>query len=64
MLREYHVTSPDICKLARRLARYDEDDAKAFVNDVIARNPDRAIQAKAYLVAVDECGRKVTSATG
>ncbi len=63
LLRALYVVSPDIGKVVNRLARFEEDDAKAFVNDVIARNPDRAIQAKAYLAILGVCDRKADIAS-
>ena len=55
LLREFYVSSPNIGNVVNRLARFEEDEAKAFVNDVIARNPDRAIQAKAYRAILNVC---------
>ena len=48
LLREHYTTSPKIGKLVKTIAHYDGEDAKAFVDDVIARNPDRSIQVNAY----------------
>jgi thiol-disulfide isomerase/thioredoxin len=63
LLRALYVASPNIGNLVNRLARFEEDEAKAFVNDVIARNPDRAIQAKAYLGILVVCDRKADFAS-
>ena len=48
LLRALYVSSPNIGNVVNRLARFEEDEAKAFVNDVIAQKPRPAIQAKAY----------------
>jgi thiol-disulfide isomerase/thioredoxin len=48
IIREYHVTKPQIKRLLSVLCRIDEDDTRALVAEVIARNPDRRIQAAAY----------------
>ena len=63
LLRALYVASPNIGNVVNRLARFEEDEAKAFVNDVIARNPDRAIQAKAYLAILGVCDRKADFAS-
>jgi thiol-disulfide isomerase/thioredoxin len=63
LLHALYVASPNIGNLVNRLARFEEDEAKAFVNDVIARNPDRAIQAKAYLAIRGVCDRKAELAS-
>jgi thiol-disulfide isomerase/thioredoxin len=63
LLRALYVASPNIGNVVNRLARFEEDEAKAFVNDVIARNPDRAIQAKAYLAILVVCDRKADFAS-
>jgi thiol-disulfide isomerase/thioredoxin len=63
LLRALYVASPNIGNVVNRLARFEEDEAKAFVNDVIARNPDRAIQAKAYLAILVVCDRKADLAS-
>jgi thiol-disulfide isomerase/thioredoxin len=62
LLRALYVASPNIGNLVNRLARFEEDEAKAFVNDVIARNPDRAIQAKAYRAILSVCEGKANLA--
>ena len=63
LLRALYVASPNVGNVVNRLARFEEDEAKAFVNDVIARNPDRAIQAKAYLAILVVCDRKADFAS-
>ena len=48
ILQDYYVTKPSIKGLLNMLTGYDDDDSKGLVADVIARNPDRKIQAAAY----------------
>ena len=48
MIRDYHVAKPSIKGLLRNLAFLDNPDTEALVAEVIARNPDRKIQAIAY----------------
>ena len=49
-------TKPQIKGLLKMLTRYDDKDSKALVADVIARNPDRKVQAAAYLGQVSYRG--------
>ena len=49
ILHDYHVTSPKLNKrLLRMLASCPEKEARACIDDVTARNPDRKVQALAY----------------
>jgi thiol-disulfide isomerase/thioredoxin len=48
LLRDYYVAKPQIKGLLKILTRFDDDDCKGLVAEVIARNPDRKIQAAAY----------------
>jgi thiol-disulfide isomerase/thioredoxin len=49
ILHDYYVTSPKLDKrLLRMLASCPEKEARAFIDDVTARNPDRKVQALAY----------------
>ena len=48
ILRDYHVAKPSIKGLLRFLTFLDNPDTDALVAEVIARNPDRKIQAIAY----------------
>ena len=52
IIREYYVTKPQIKRLLNVLCRIDEEDTRAVVAEVIARNPDRRIQAAAYQAAI------------
>ncbi len=52
IIREYYVTKPQIKRLLSVLCRIDEHDTRALVAEVIARNPDRKIQAAAYQAAI------------
>ena len=48
IVRDYHVAKPSIKGLLRILTTLDHPDTEALVAEVIARNPDRKIQAIAY----------------
>ena len=48
IVRDYHVAKPSIQGLLRILTTLDHPDTEALVAEVIARNPDRKIQAIAY----------------
>jgi thiol-disulfide isomerase/thioredoxin len=48
VLRDYHVAKPSIKGILRILTHLDTPDTDALVAEVIARNPDRKIQAIAY----------------
>jgi thiol-disulfide isomerase/thioredoxin len=48
ILRDYYVTKPTIKGLLGILAGFEDDDAKDLVAEVIARNPDRKVQAAAF----------------
>jgi len=48
ILRDYYVAKPAIKAFLATLISYDDDDSKALVAEVIARNPDRKVQAAAY----------------
>jgi thiol-disulfide isomerase/thioredoxin len=52
IIREHYVTKPQIKRLLDVLCRIDEEDTRAVVSEVIARNPDRRIQAAAYQAAI------------
>ena len=62
ILADHYATSPRILGVIKLLARSNEDDANAFIDDVIKRNPDRKFQAKAYLVRAESLARSVRSA--
>jgi thiol-disulfide isomerase/thioredoxin len=47
ILQDYYVTRPEIKRLLRMLTSYDDDAAIKLVDEVIARNPDRKVQALA-----------------
>jgi thiol-disulfide isomerase/thioredoxin len=52
---DYHVTSPKLkWRLVRTVAGFPEKEARTFLDDAIARNPDRWIQAIAYQAMADE----------
>ena len=48
ILHDYYATKPSIKKFLPTLVSIDQDDARALVADVIARNPDRTVQAAAF----------------
>ena len=48
ILHDYYATKPSIKKFLPTLFSIDQEDSKALVADVIARNPDRTVQAAAY----------------
>jgi thiol-disulfide isomerase/thioredoxin len=48
ILRDYYITKPSIKGFLNILTRFDDDDSRALVAEVIARNPDRMVQADAY----------------
>ena len=48
ILQEYYVTEPQIKGFVRQLAMTEEPGARKILDDVIARNPDRKVQAAAY----------------
>jgi thiol-disulfide isomerase/thioredoxin len=48
VVRDYHVAKPSIKGLLRILTTLDHPDTNALIAEVIARNPDRRIQAIAY----------------
>jgi thiol-disulfide isomerase/thioredoxin len=48
ILREHYVTRPGPERVVAVVARHNDAESDQFVRDVIAKNPDRAIQAKAY----------------
>ena len=48
ILQEHYVTKAQIKGFVRKLAMTDEPGARKVLDDVIARNPDRKVQAAAY----------------
>jgi thiol-disulfide isomerase/thioredoxin len=48
LLHDHYVTTPQIKLLLSQLASIDEPDAKKLIDEVIASNPDRKVQAIAY----------------
>jgi thiol-disulfide isomerase/thioredoxin len=48
ILHDDYATRPSIKKLLPLLIAFDDEVCKTFVSDVIARNPDRTVQAFAY----------------
>jgi thiol-disulfide isomerase/thioredoxin len=48
ILQEHYVTKPQIKGFIQQLAMLEEPGARKVVDDVIARNPDRKVQAAAY----------------
>jgi thiol-disulfide isomerase/thioredoxin len=48
IVRDYHVAKPSIKGLLRLLSTLDHPDTDALLAQVIARNPDRKIQASVY----------------
>jgi thiol-disulfide isomerase/thioredoxin len=53
ILREHYVTRPGLERVVALLVRQKDAEAEQFVRDVIAKNPDRAIQIKAYRALLD-----------
>ena len=62
ILQDYYVTKPSIKGCSSMLTGLDDDDSKALVAEVIARNPDRKVQAAAYkdMIANRERARPVS----
>ena len=48
ILRDYYLTKPAIKGVLVILAGFDDDDSRALVADVLARNPDRKVHAAVY----------------
>ena len=55
ILQDYYVTRPEIKGVLRMLTSYDDDDAIKLVDEVIARNPDRKVQALACKGKMAHC---------
>ena len=49
ILQDHYVTKPQIKGLLKMITRFDDKESKALVAAVIAQNPDRAVQAAAYV---------------
>jgi thiol-disulfide isomerase/thioredoxin len=47
-LRDHYVDKPQIKALIKMITWYDDEASRGLVAEVIARNPDRAVQAAAY----------------
>ena len=47
-MRAHYAAKPAIMSFLRTLVRYNDDDSKALVSQVIAQNPDRKVQLAAY----------------
>ena len=54
-MHDYYAAKLSIKAFLGLLARFDDDDCNALVADVIARNPDRKIQAAAYREQIPNC---------
>jgi thiol-disulfide isomerase/thioredoxin len=48
ILSEYYATKPGLERVITLMARQNHPESDQFVRDVIAKNPDRTVQAKAY----------------
>lgn len=48
LLHEHFVTKPDLKRVLRMVAQAHDADGDAFIHEVIAKNPDRKVQAEAY----------------
>jgi thiol-disulfide isomerase/thioredoxin len=59
ILHDYYAVKPSIRVFLLLLAGFDDNDSKALVADVIARNPDRKIQMAAYREQISNCERLV-----
>jgi thiol-disulfide isomerase/thioredoxin len=59
ILADHYATSPKILGLIKVVARFNEDDARAFIDDVISRNPDRKLQAECYQARADALAMQV-----
>jgi thiol-disulfide isomerase/thioredoxin len=55
ILRQYYATKPSIADFLKAVTWYTDGDSKALVADVIAHNPDRAVQFAAYIGQVRHC---------
>lgn len=47
LLREHYATKPGLKRVLNFVARFEEESGDAFIRDVIAKNPDRKVQAEA-----------------
>jgi thiol-disulfide isomerase/thioredoxin len=59
ILEDYYVTKPSIKGFLGILELFDDADCKAVFADVIARNPDRKVQAAAYKGQLTTCEKFV-----
>ena len=57
LLHDYYVTKPAIKGFLDLLTSYDDADSRALIADVIARNPERDVQAAAYKGRIAQCER-------
>jgi thiol-disulfide isomerase/thioredoxin len=55
VLREHYLTKPSIKGFLSILVPYEDADSKALVAEVIARNPDRKLQAAVYKEQIAYC---------
>ena len=55
ILHDYYAVKPSIKAFLPLLTRFGDNDSKALVADVIARNPDRKIQVAAYKEQIANC---------
>ena len=55
ILHDYYAVKPSIKAFLPLLTRFDDNDSKALVADVIARNPNRKIQVAAYKEQIANC---------
>ena len=61
ILRGYQVVKPEIKGLLKLLVGLEDDEAQKLIDEVIARNPDRRVQAAAYKDMVAHCEMLVNS---
>ncbi len=55
ILQDYYVTKPSIQGVVNFLTRYDDRDSRALVNEILTRNPDRAVQMSVYKGQIANC---------
>jgi len=55
ILRDYYVAKPSIKNVVTLLTRYDDQDSRTLVAEIIARNSDRKVKLATYRGQVDYC---------
>jgi thiol-disulfide isomerase/thioredoxin len=55
ILHDYYVTRPSIKRCIRLVASFEDEDSKALVADILARNPDRNVHVAVYKERIANC---------